>query len=262
MKLAIGNVESYAPGTSIAQLKSERRDLAGRRIIKLASNENPLGPSPKAVAAIRRGAREIHRYPEATSPSLREALASHSGSSADEILVTSGIDEALRLIAETLLGPDDCCVLSQYAFSRYRQHAQLMGANVIEVPVQDFHVDLKQMAQEALDRRAKVLFIANPNNPTSTFNTDQELRVLFERLGPDGPAVVLDEAYGEFARDLYPELYPRSMLFYFKLYPRLIVLRTLSKIMGLAGMRIGYCAADKELIARMNKIKLVFNVTI
>ena len=261
MRRAILNLERYKPGKPIAELKREIPGLVYRRIIKLASNENPLGPSPKALRAIANALPELHRYPESTSPLLREKLARHHAVDLEEVIVGSGADEILRLVVETLLEPNDRVVVSQYAFSRFRQNVQLAGSCVLEVPMKNYKHDLLAMANAAKQNQAKVIFVANPNNPTGTFNSVKELRKFFDCLGPNGPWVVHDEAYFHFALDAWPKDYPRTLPGYRGLYPKLIVVRTLSKIVGLAGLRVGYAVANRGLIAAMDRARLVFNVS-
>ncbi|MBI4668992.1 MAG: histidinol-phosphate transaminase [Elusimicrobia bacterium] len=261
IRQAIFDLESYVPGKPIAELLREIPGLKPNRIVKLASNESPVGPSPKAVRAAVKAIRQAHLYPEPTAYDLRQAIARKHAIAADGVIVTSGADEALRLVAETLLEPQDTVVISRYAFPRFCQHAQLMGSGIIEVPMKSFCHDLKAMGRAAAERKAKAVFIANPNNPTGTFNSDAEMRELFKSFSADRPWIILDEAYYEFARDAFPKDYPDSLPDFFKLYPKLIVLRTFSKIAGLAGLRIGYAAAAPQLIALMHRARLVFNVS-
>ncbi|MBI2069391.1 MAG: histidinol-phosphate transaminase [Elusimicrobia bacterium] len=261
----IFELESYEPGKPLPELKREIPQLARRTIIKLASNENPLGPSPKALRAARSALKEMHRYPEPTAPVLRDKLARVHRVNPENILVASGADEALRLVVETLLDPCDSAVISQYAFSRFRQHVRLMGAGVTQVPMKDFRHDLPAMALKAMELKAKVIFVANPNNPTGTFNTERELREFFAALRRGSPAggepwVVLDEAYHDFARHAFASQYPDTLPGFFEAYPKLIILRTLSKIVGLAGLRVGYLAGPAEFVRLLHRARLIFNV--
>ena len=261
IRKAILSMERYKPGKPIAELKREIPGLVYKRVIKLASNENPLGPSPKALRAIARALPELHRYPESTSPLLRQKLARKYKIDLESVLIGSGADEILRLVVETFLGPKDVVVVSRHAFSRFKQNAQLMGSRVIEVPMKEYRHDLPAMARAARANRAKVIFVANPNNPTGTFNNKKELGKFFDYLGPGGPLVVHDEAYCDFAADAWPKAYPQTLPGYDRLYSKLIVVRTLSKIVGLAGLRVGYAVADSHIIAAMDRARLIFNVS-
>lgn len=264
IRRAIFDLDTYSPGKPIDELRREVPALARRRIIKLASNENPLGPSPKALTAIIKLLHQIHLYPEPTAPLLRTKLAQLAGILPEQILAGSGADEILRLVTETVVETNDPCVISRLAFSRFRQHVRLMGGKVIEAPTQGYGHDFSVMARLALEHRAKAVFIANPNNPTGTFNPESELKDFFERVGRVSapPWVILDEAYGEFARDAYPQLYPESLPRLLIFYPKLIVIRTFSKISGLAGLRVGWAAANENFLALVNRARLIFNVNL
>lgn len=245
----------YLPGRSIA---SVQRELGLKHVIKLASNENPLGPSPKAMACYRRAERSCSLYPEGTSPELRLALARFHRLDPDRVIVGSGSDEIIRLLCEAYLEPEDEVVVSQYAFIRFRQQAALMGARVIEIPMVDWTHDLKTMSRAA-SVRTKILFIANPNNPTGTFNSEEEVRDLLKTV-PASALVVLDEAYCQFAEGW--EDYPRSVPRLLREHPNLVVLRTFSKAYGLAGLRIGYGLADPEVVGWLDRIRMPFNVNL
>lgn len=260
IRSAIKQLELYKPGKPIEELKREIPSLRHKKIIKLASNENPVGPSPKALAALHRALGDIHRYPESASPLLRQKLAERHEIGADQIIAGSGADELLRMVCETLLDAGDRVVVSQFAFSRFRQNAKIMDARVSEIPMKNYTHDLRAMAEEALRQKAKIIFIANPNNPTGTFNTQKELREFFRLLGPEGPWVVLDEAYSDFARDAFPDLYPETLPDFLRVYAKLIIARTFSKIVGLAGLRAAYAVASAGLIKAMNRARLIFNV--
>ncbi len=264
VRKAIFDLDTYAPGKPIDELLREIPGLAGRSITKLASNENPLGPSPKAVAAMEKLLKKVHLYPESTAPLLRAKLAEHCGVSPDYVILGSGADEILRLIVETLVEPGDPCVISRLAFSRFRQHLKLMGGRVIETAARGFGHDLEAMALAVEEVQAKVVFIANPNNPTGTFNTASEMERFLGFLAKvaQPPWVVLDEAYGDFALDAYPGSYPQSLPGYLGIYPRLIVVRTFSKIAGLAGLRVGWAVAEPDFLNLVERARLIFNVNI
>ncbi|MBI4370414.1 MAG: histidinol-phosphate transaminase [Elusimicrobia bacterium] len=266
IRKAFQSLDVYVPGKPIADLLRDYPSLRPEQVVKLASNESPLGSSPLAIKAARRALAQAHLYPEPTSYDLRRRLGKLHDVPMDGVIVTSGADEALRLAAETVIDAGDFCVISQYAFSRFRQHARLMGAQVIETPARNYGHDFEAMARAAIGKAAKIIFIANPNNPTGTMNTDDELRMFFKDLlagRPPGkePWVVLDEAYDDFARDAYGRIYPMSLPQFLKLYPRLIVARTFSKIGGLAGLRVGYAVADPQFILLVHRARLIFNVS-
>ncbi|MBI4063814.1 MAG: histidinol-phosphate transaminase [Elusimicrobia bacterium] len=269
IRKAILELDTYTPGRPIDDLLREVPGLERKGVVKLASNENPLGPSPKAVAAVAKILSGIHRYPEPTAPLLRRRLADLNDVTAESIIVTSGVDEALRLIAEVLLEKTDVAVMSRFAFPRFRQHARLMGTGAVEVPMKAYRHDLQTMAHVAREAKAKAVFVANPNNPTGTFNTAAEMQRFFSTLlgkakpnglAGDEPWVILDEAYHEFARDAYPRDYAESLPRYFELYSKLIILRTFSKIAGLAGLRVGYAVANAQLTQFLHRARLIFNV--
>lgn len=249
------DVTPYQPGKSIAAVQ---RELGLKNVVKLASNENPLGPSPKAMACYLRAARSCSLYPEGASPELRLAIARFHRVDPDMVLVGNGSDELIRYVCEAFLEADDEVVVSQYGFIRFRQQSALMGARIIEVPMADWTYDLKTMARAA-SPRTKVFFIANPNNPTGTYNSEEELRELLA-AAPPSALVVHDEAYCHYAAgwDDYPKTVPRLL----KEHPNLVVLRTFSKAYGLAGLRVGYALADPEIIGWFDRIRMPFNVNL
>ena len=252
---ALASVAPYLPGKPIAEVQ---RELGLKRVVKLASNENPLGVSPKALAALRRGLTSNALYPEGSSPLLRAAVAKACGVEPGEVFIANGSDEAARLLCEACLDPGDEAVVSQYGFIRFRQQAAMMGAKVVEVPARDLAHDLAAMAR-AVTTRTKLLFIANPNNPTGTYGGRSELTGLLERV-PRETVVVLDEAYHEYARSRTD--YPASVPSLSRAYPNLVVLRTFSKAYGLAGLRVGYGVARAELVSQLDRIRMPFNVSL
>ena len=249
------DVFPYLPGKSIA---SVQRELGLKSVIKLASNENPLGPAPRAMAAYRKAERLNALYPEGTSPELRAALARHHKVPPECVIAGSGSDELIRLLCEAFLEPDDEVVVSQHGFIRFKQQAAMMGARVIEVPMTDWTHDLTLMAKAA-SSRTKLLFIANPNNPTGTWNTEEELEALLAAV-PESVLVVLDEAYWHYAHAIPG--YPRSLPELASRHPNLVVLRTFSKAYGLAGLRLGYGVGDPELVGWLDRIRMPFNVSL
>ena len=252
---SLRDVFPYQPGKSIA---SVQRGLGLKSVVKLASNENPLGASPRAMAAYRKAEKFCGLYPEGMSPELREALARFHRVEPESIIVGNGSDEIIRLLCEAFVDPEDEVVVSQYAFIRFKQQASMMGARVIEVPMTDWTHDLTLMAQAA-SPRTKLVFVANPNNPTGTYNTQEELEGLLAAV-PKTALVVLDEAYFQYAASIPG--YPRSLPDLVRKHDNLVVIRTFSKAYGLAGLRVGYAVADPELTGWLDRIRMPFNVNL
>jgi histidinol-phosphate aminotransferase len=257
----IGGFEPYIPGRS---MESVRRELGLRRIIKLASNENALGPSPRALRALERVERDFFRYPDGASTSLRHALARQSRVRPDRVIIGAGSDELIELLGKTFLNPPDSIVVSDHAFIRYRMAGELMGCEVITVPMRNYSHDLAAMAA-AVRKNTKILFIANPNNPTGTYNTQHEMESLLRQIQAlnrkrqQPVLVVVDEAYYEYSRALQGD-YPDTLSSQ-KKYSNLVILRTFSKAHALAGLRVGYGFADPALIGAIDRVRPPFNVS-
>ncbi|OGS19911.1 MAG: histidinol-phosphate transaminase [Elusimicrobia bacterium RIFOXYA2_FULL_39_19] len=255
----IENFQAYVPGKPINEVKREL-GIKGN-IVKLASNENSLGASKKVIAAIKKAASEVYRYPEGVSYELRKAMAAKTGVNFNEVLFGSGSDEIIELLGKVFLNPGDEIVVSKHAFIRYKMAGDLMGCSVVTVPMKNYTHDLPAMAA-VLNVKTKMIFIANPNNPTGTYNTGQELESFLEGLAKKGdtpPLVIVDEAYYEFA--LIEKKYPDSVSL-LKKYPNLVILRTFSKIYALAGLRAGYAIANSEVIGYLDRIRPPFNITL
>jgi histidinol-phosphate aminotransferase len=255
----VKQIKPYLPGKPIKELE---RELGISGCIKLASNENPAGPSPKAVAAINKfmaDGSELCRYPDGSSYYLKQALAeklSGRGLSLDpsNFIIGNGSNELLDIAARTYVGPGDEAVMSANSFVVYSMAVKSIGgvANVIEM--RDYTHDLAAMA-DAITAKTKIVFVANPNNPTGTINRRSEFDAFMKHV-PDGVLVVMDEAYFEYVRD--PE-YPDTLRSHFAEGRDILVLRTFSKVYGLAALRIGYGIAKKEIIGDMNRIREPFN---
>lgn len=241
----------YSPGKPIEEVE---REFGVAGAAKLASNENPFGPSPLAVKAIRETAAGVHRYPDGAGTVLRARLAEHLGVEAAQIALGNGSNELLDLVARIFLVPGDEAVMACPAFIVYRMACQALGASAVEVPCRDFLHDLEEMAA-AVTSRTKLVFVGNPNNPTGTAVSPAALAAFVRRLPPE-PLLVLDEAYWEFLPD--PER-PRS-LDWVREGRRCFVLRTFSKVYGLAGLRIGYGVGPPELIGLLDRLRAPFNV--
>ena len=252
-RACVRSVTPYFPGKPIAEVQ---RELGLKKVIKLASNENPLGPSPKALAAFKREAAEVHLYPEGARPLLRQALAKSLGLSDAHVLIGNGSDEIIRLLCEAFLSPEDDVIASQYGFVRFKQQATMMGSRVIEVPMADWRHDLETMGR-TVSARTKMVYVASPNNPTGTYNSHDEIVRLLKALPPT-TLLVLDEAYHQYAED--QEDYHHTVPDLVREFPNLVVLRTFSKAYGLAGLRVGYGVGDAELIGWLDRIRMPFNV--
>lgn len=248
----------YQPGKPIAALE---RELGIQHAIKMASNENPLGPSPQAVEAARAAMSEAHIYPDGAGFELKAALASRHGVEPDAITLGNGSNEILELIARTWLAPGRASVFSAHAFAVYPLVTQAVGAEARVVAArpatdleQPYGHDLAAM-QEAVDDTVRVVFVANPNNPTGTWVGRAALEAFVAAM-PATTLVVIDEAYAEYVEQ---EDYPDATQ-WVALYPNLIVTRTFSKIQGLAGLRLGYSISSPPVAELLNRVRQPFNV--
>jgi len=248
----INSVRPYQPGKPIRELEQE---MGLRHIIKLASNENALGPSGRAMHAMRRAIREVHLYPESGCPYLIERLSRELGVSADQLIVGNGSNEIIELLARGFLSPGDEVLSSESTFLVYPILAQVCGARYVSVPMKDSRYDLAAMA-DAVSEKTKVVFIANPNNPTGTYVTESELEAFIAKV-PKHVIICIDEAYIDFvdSRD-----FPHVLAHVKTAKPNVLVMRTFSKAYGLAGLRVGYALGCKEIIQYLQKIKQPFNV--
>jgi len=246
----IRSINPYEPGKPIEEVE---RELGISNSLKLASNENPLGPSPKAVRAMREVVGKVNYYPEGGSPYLLTAVAKRLKVKESELVFGTGSNEVIELLMRCLLRKGDNIVTSRHAFLVYRLIAQGIGASVREAKAIDYGHDLDAMAK-LVNKKTKIIFIANPNNPTGTYVTETEL-VKFLKKVPKVP-VVMDEAYYEYAE---AKDYPDTIKLR-KKFPNLIALRTFSKCFGLAGLRVGYGVGDGELINYLNRLRQPFNV--
>lgn len=246
----VSAIKPYVPGKPIEELE---RDLGISGSIKLASNENPLGPSPRAVEAIKDTAGELNRYPDGSGYYLKRRLSEKLSVSADNIILGNGSNELLDIAVRTFMTPGDEAVMAHPSFVVYSMAAQAIGAKPVQTPLKDYRHDLSAML-DAVTEKTRIVFIANPNNPTGTINRKDEFYRFTERL-PDGILTVVDEAYYEYVAD---SNYADSMK-HFRDNKDILILRTFSKIYGLAGLRIGYGIAGSSVITEMNKIRAPFN---
>jgi histidinol-phosphate aminotransferase len=244
-------IAPYQPGKPITELAREF-GLDQRSIVKLASNENPRGPSPKALAAIRAALPDLARYPDGFE--LTQALSQRLGVPMQQIVLGNGSNDVLELAGMAFLAPGFSAVYSEHAFAVYPLATQARGANSIVVPAKNFGHDLEAMLA-AIRPDTHIVFIANPNNPTGTMLTAAELES-FLRRAPKHVVIVLDEAYNEY---LAPALRCPS-IDWLENFPNLIVTRTFSKVYGLAGLRVGYAVCHTEVAALLNRVRQPFNV--
>lgn len=247
----IRGIDAYQPGRPIEEVERE----LGIHAVKLASNENPLGPSPLAVEAARRAMTDSNWYPDGAGYYLRKKLCGQLGLEMERLMLGAGSCELIDVVARTLLAPGDNAVSSEGSFPLYYTAVRATGERLVLVPMRDFTFDLDAIAR-ATDARTKVIYLANPNNPTGTMFTADAFEVFLSRI-PESALVVLDEAYYEYADR---PGYSRS-LDLVRAGRNLLVLRTFSKVYGLAGMRVGYAAGPAGLIIQMNKVRQPFNVS-
>lgn len=248
----------YVPGKPIEET---RREFRLKRVIKLASNENPRGPSPRAIHAMRTGVRQLHRYPDAGAVALRTALTRFTGRKAEEVVVGNGSNELIEFLIRAFCVPGDAIVTSRAAFIAYRICAQIQGVRTLEAPLDaQLRFDLGAMLDLVKrDARARIVFLPNPNNPTGTWVGKREIdRFLKElaRIRGGRTLVVFDHAYGEYVSA--PEL-PDPAQWVGKL-AQVVVLRTFSKVYGLAGLRVGYALAHPEVTRALEKVRQPFNI--
>ncbi len=246
----IKNITPYVPGKPLEELE---RELGITGSIKLASNENPLGPSPKAVAAVKKALEGLNRYPDGSGYYLSQALSKKFNVDISQIILGNGSNELIELAIRTFVQPGDEVISAEQSFVVYRMVTQAVGGTNIIVPMKDDRHDLDAMADRITDK-TKLIFVANPNNPTGTMNTQAEMDRLMNRV-PDHVIVATDEAYFEYATHAD---YPDS-LDYLKSGKNVLALRTFSKIYGLAGLRIGYGLTTASIAGFMNKVRQPFN---
>ncbi len=255
----VAKIKPYVPGKPIQEVE---RELGLTGSIKLASNENPLGPSGKAMEAVKRFLQsdgELNRYPEGSGYYLKNALSERLSQetgipvNAGQIILGNGSNELIDIAVRTFVGPGEEGIMATPSFVVYPMAVQSVGGVAKEIPVREYRHDLDGMAK-AISERTKIVFIANPNNPTGTINRKDEFEKFMDRV-PEGVLVVVDEAYYEYVRDReYPDTFA-----YFEDRRDVLILRTFSKAYGLAGLRIGYGIAQEHILSEMNKIREPFN---
>lgn len=248
---SILSISPYVPGKPIEEVK---REFGIDDIIKLASNENPFGPSPKAVSAMQDALQTVHLYPDGNCYELRNELSQVLSIDRDQLLFGNGSDELIKMIAETFLNQKEEVIYAVPSFAEYDFATKVMAGTSVPVSMTDYRHDLTAM-REAITDNTKLIFVCNPNNPTGTIVTKDEVDDFMKAM-PENVVVVFDQAYLEYVTDLdYPDC-----LNYVREGRNVILLRTFSKVYGLAGLRIGYAIARPELISLISRVKEPFNV--
>jgi len=253
LRPALEGLVPYEPGKPVEEVQ---RELGLERVVKLASNEGPFGPFPQALEALEQAAGELNRYPDGGAYRLRAALAARHGVRFEEIAVGAGADAVIDGISQAVLDPGDAIVCGWPSFPSYVIYALKLGAEPVCVPLRDDRYDLGALL-DAITPRTKLVYLCHPNNPTGTTNTRAELDAYFERV-PAHVLTVVDQAYFEYIDD---PGYPDAVEEYFKAGRRVLVLRTFSKIYGLAGLRAGYGVAAAELVTALGKTRRAFDLT-
>ncbi|MGN6799655.1 MAG: histidinol-phosphate transaminase, partial [Gaiellaceae bacterium] len=250
---SVNSLSPYQPGKPIEYVK---RELGLEHVVKLASNEGPFGPLPAALDAMAEAATDLNRYPDGGAYELHHALAGRHGVPVENVCAGAGADGCIDYLSQAILDPGDEIVCGWPSFPSYVIYARKQGAQATLVPLRDHRYDLDALA-DAITPQTKIAYICHPNNPTGTMNTTDELDAWFERV-PDHVLTVVDQAYFEYIdRDDYPDAVER----YFKAGRDVVVLRTFSKIYGLAGQRIGYAVGPEPVIAAMTKVRRPFDLT-
>jgi len=252
VKSHVHKLRPYIPGKPVEILE---RQLGVKNALKFASNENPLGPSPLALKALRESNHLLNRYPDSSSYFLRERLGERFGFPMDRFIVGNGTTQLIELVCHLFLGPGDEAVIADPSFLMYPICIELMGAKAVGVPLKDHRHDLPAMAK-AVTPRTKVIFVCNPNNPTGTIVRKSEVKEFFGQI-PENVLVVFDEAYHEYVeREDYPDAmeYLREGKF-------VMVLRTFSKVYALAGLRVGYGVSSEEMVSLLNSVSIPFTAT-
>ncbi len=255
-ELAVPGVRTLTPYQPGKPTEDLQREYGITDVIKLASNENPMGPSPQALLAIKKELHELARYPDGNGFKLKQALASRYELNIDQFTLGNGSNDLLDVIARTFASVGDEILFSQHAFAVYPLVTQAIGARAVVTPALNWGHDLVAMVK-AITGKTQVIFLANPNNPTGTWFTKSQLESFLSRV-PQRVMVVLDEAYFEYACPNEAE-YPDGLTLLGQ-YPNLIITRTFSKAYGLAGLRVGYAATHPDIANLLNRVRQPFNV--
>lgn len=242
---AIKGLNMYQAGKPISEVK---RELGLTDVIKLASNENPLGCSEKVKKVMMEAAEEINLYPDASNFELKKALSEHLGVDTKRIFCGTGSDLLIRVICNLFLDPGDEIIMGGVSFQRYEDSAQIMGGKTVKIPMKNHRLDVETMVN-SITEKTRIIWFCTPNNPTGAMVTKTELFNVLDRI-PEDVIIVMDEAYYEYVTD---EEYPQTLPLIDK-YPNMIILRTFSKAYGLAGLRVGYGIANEEITKYINSI--------
>lgn len=252
----IQNLKPYVAGKSI---EAVQREYGLKEIVKLASNENALGPNPKILEVAKKALSEIHRYPDASYIDAKKTIAQHFKIQPNNVTLGNGSNELIDMLIRVFCEPNqDEILISQASFIAYKVCAHVNRVNVTEVPVKpNFQMDIQAMAN-ALTEKHKIIFLPNPNNPTGMYISKKELEPLLNKVKGRGDVLlVIDEAYNEFVR---AEDYPNAQNL-FKEFKNIVVLRTFAKVHGIAGLRLGFMMADPHIVDLLERIRLPFNVS-
>ena len=252
-KPAVRDIVPYEPGKPVEEVQ---RELGLERVVKLASNEGPFGPLPEALDALAAAAPELNRYPDGGAYRLRAALAERHDVRFEEVALGAGADGVVDCLAQVTLDPGNEIVCGWPSFPSYVLTARKLGADATLIPLRDGRYDLEALL-DAVTPRTKLVYVCHPNNPTGTMNTRAELDDYFDRV-PEQVLTVLDQAYFEYVDE---REYPDAIEEYLKQGRRVIVLRTFSKIFGLAGLRVGYGVAPAEVVTAIGKVRRAFDIT-
>lgn len=246
----VTDLAPYVPGKPIEELQ---RQYGLKEVIKLASNESPIGPSQAVQAAIARNVAQITRYPDGNGYQLKSALSERYAIDAEQITLGKGSNDVLEMVARAFVSADDEVIYSQHAFAVYAIVTQAIGATPVVTPAREYGHDLQAMAS-AISDKTKLIFIANPNNPTGTYIEPAEIYQFMQRV-PEHVLVVLDEAYYEYAEQA------EDTFRWLEQFPNLIICRTFSKAYGLAGLRVGFAVSHPQIADLMNRVRQPFNVS-
>ncbi|BDZ72906.1 histidinol-phosphate aminotransferase 2 [Methylophaga marina] len=246
----VAHLQPYIPGKPIEELQ---RQYGVRNVVKLASNENPLGPPKAAAAAVAMAAKDMARYPDGNGYGLKLALAEKHQVAPEQITLGNGSNDVLELIARAFAGAGDEIIFSEHAFAVYAIVTQVIGATAVVTPAKDYGYDLDAI-HKAISPRTKIIFIANPNNPTGTWLEPEKIKLFLEKV-PEKVLVVLDEAYVEYLN------MEENSVPWLQDFHNLIITRTFSKAYGLAGLRVGYSLSHPEVADLINRVRQPFNVS-
>lgn len=249
----VKNIERYSAGKPISEVK---RELGLDTVVKLASNENPLGCSPRVKKVLKEAIEEVGLYPDSASFDLRAAISKELNVKKDEVFCGAGSDALIRVICSTVLNPGDESIMAEITFPRYETSVKLMGATAVKIPMKNHGLDVDKMV-EAINERTKIIWLCNPNNPTGNIFTKEDFERIVDRI-PQNVLFVMDEAYIEYVES---DCFPNSLDYRDK-YPNMIILRTFSKAYGLASLRCGYGIAKEELIQYFNRAINPFDVNL